>query len=72
MSIVRRVLAGNQNRLLLIRKEIPGQEILTRDKVSIRVNAWAEFQGHGDVEVWSGPARRAALEGNHSFEIGVY
>ena len=24
--------------------EIPGQEILTRDKVSIRVNVWAEFQ----------------------------
>jgi len=24
--------------------EIPGQEILTRDKVSLRVNVWAEFQ----------------------------
>jgi len=24
--------------------EIPGQEILTKDKVSIRVNVWAEFQ----------------------------
>jgi regulator of protease activity HflC (stomatin/prohibitin superfamily) len=24
--------------------EIPGQEILTRDKVSIRVNVWAEYQ----------------------------
>lgn len=40
--------------------EIPGQEILTRDKVSIRVNVWAEFRvadplaASTAVKDWSG------------------
>ncbi|MEZ5352401.1 MAG: slipin family protein [Bryobacteraceae bacterium] len=34
--------------------EIPGQEILTRDKVSIRVNVWTEFQVADPVKARQG------------------